>query len=121
MIYKCHNSAQIWKRVENLISYVEQNRLTISSQHALTGFWREEARDELLLKNVVISITRYHLWKIRNSIKYDAKLIDFVGSSRILKLSLMSHCGVLLSMYSNNNALKQYLDRLIHAMEEGYL
>ena len=76
LIYKCHNSAQIWKRVENLISYVEQNRLTISSQHALTGFWQEEARDELLLKNVVISITRYHLWKIRNSIKYDAKLID---------------------------------------------
>ena len=121
LIFKCQNSYQIWKKIEVLMSYVNQKRVTIEMQQALTGFWQEGIGDETLLNNMVISITRYHLWKVRNSIKYDNKSIDLIGSSRILKSSLINHVDTLIYVYSHNIIVQQYLRSLKRGIVENNL
>ena len=118
LLFACQNSSMIWKKIENLLSYVEGKRVTIGMHQALTGFWQDGVGDEILLKNSIMSITKYHFWKVRNSIKYDDKSIDLLGSSRILKSLLINHIEVLSSIYSQNDTVKAYLLKLKEALEE---
>ena len=108
----------IWIKIENLLSYVEGKRVNIGMHQALTGFWQDGVGDEILLKNSIMSITKYHFWKVRNSIKYDNKSIDLLGSSRILKSLLLNHSEVLLSIHSQNDTVRRYLLKINEAIEE---
>ena len=92
-----------------------------NSTHALTGFWQDEVNNETLLKNMVISITRFHIWKVRNSIKLDDKVIDLSGSCKILKATFINHIEILLSLHKENEPLKLYLTILKQGIHEHNL
>ena len=108
-LYECPNSKQIWLKIEQILSHVWHIRVTITSRHALSGFWENGVGDEVLLKNMIMEITRYHIWKVRNSIQFDAKQIDLSGSSKILKYSLLNHISILLSVHKDNGQLCEHL------------
>ena len=55
----------------------------------------ENITDKLLIKNVVLGITRFHLWKIRNRIRYDFESFPTGKNFRILKWSLLNHIFLL--------------------------
>ena len=121
-IYECPNSTRLWKKVEGALSYTEEKQVTITSQHAMTGFWKDGTSDLILLKNMVIGITRFHIWKVRNSIKLDGKSIDINGSCNILRTTLINHIGVLLSLYKENEPLGKYLNRFKQGIiEHGFI
>ena len=121
LLFKCQNSSIIWVKIEALLSYVEEERVTIGMHQALTGFWQDGVEDKILLKNTVVSIVKYHLWKVRNSIKYDNKSIDLVGSCRILISLLINHIEILLKIYSQNDIVKRYLLKLKQGIVEQNL
>ena len=108
-LYECPNSRQIWLKVEHILSHIEQRRVTITSRHALSGYWDNGVNDKVLLGNMIMGITRYHLWKVRNSIQFDGKQIDLSGSSKILRASLLNHIGTLLSVHKENVQICGYL------------
>ena len=120
-IYECPNSAQIWKNVEQVISYAENSIITITGLHALTGFWEDGASERILLRSTIVGITRYHLWKIRCSIKFDNKLIDLNGSRNILRTTLINHIKILLSLHKENETVCAYLRKLKQGIDERNL
>ena len=120
-LFECPNSNQLWKKIGRLLSYVEDRIINITLQHALTGFWQDEVNNETLLKNMVISITRFHIWKVRNSIKLDDKVIDLSGSCKILKATFINHIEILLSLHKENEPLKLYLTNLKQGIHEHNL
>ena len=108
-LYECPNSRQIWLKVERILSHIEQRSITITSRHALSGFWDNEVNEEVLLANMIMGITRYHLWKVRNSIQFDNKQIDLSGSSKMLRASLLNHVGILFSVHKEDVQICGYL------------
>ena len=118
-LYECPNSKQIWLKVERILSHIQGKRVTITSQQALSGFWENGVDDEVLLGNMIMGVTRYHLWKVRNSIQFDEKQIDLSGSSKILKTSLLNHIGILLSVNKDNGQICRYLRDLKHCIGEN--
>ena len=77
IIYECNNSKYVWALIEKVFRDIfEDNSITVSKPAVLTGFFDDSTSDKLLIMNVIISITRFHLWKIRNRIRYDFESIS---------------------------------------------
>ena len=96
IVYECNDSNIIWPIIEQIFRKVfDDNSITISKSAILTGMFDENITDKLLIKNVVLGITRFHLWKIRNRIRYDFESVPTGKNIRILKWSLLNHIFLL--------------------------
>ena len=114
ILYECNNSGFIWNVVENFLKNTfEDNSIILSKSEVLTGFWSDIISHKLLLINVIISITKFHIWKMRNKTRYDFELIRLDKSMRILKWSILNH----ITMLKKSNSLKVDLTNLLDVME----
>ena len=98
LIYECPNSYRIWNNVEEIIKKWLGFSYTMGKIQSLAGVWETKSNTisaEVLIINVLASISRYHLWKVRSSIRYGNESISFTGSARMLKWSLVQHMKLL--------------------------
>ena len=114
ILYECNNSSYIWSVVEKFLrNTFGDNSIIVSKPEILTGFWSDIVSHRLLLINVIIGITKFHIWKMRNKIRYDFELIPLDKSIRILKWSLLNH----ITMLRKSNSLKVNLSSILDLME----
>ena len=116
VLYECNNSEYIWRAVENILrNTFNDNSISISKPEVLTGMWKNTVSPKLLLMNVVISISKFHIWKIRNKLRYDFELTDKDKSIKILKWSLFNH----ISLLKKNESSKSSLFDILNTMERN--
>ena len=99
MIFNCENSNQLWNKVGEILDSLFSDGFHVSRVNSILGIWQdgnnEYDRKTLEFINVILSITRFHIWKVRCSIKYGREQISFLQSMRQLKYSLLSHLFLL--------------------------
>ena len=65
---------------------------------------------EIKLINVLLGICRYHIWKMRNNIKYGREDdISFIRCVKILKSNIENHLQVLLLSCNTDHEMKEKL------------
>ena len=67
-----------------------------------------------------IGITRFHLWKTRNSIKEDDETITFVNCSMFLKHKIIDHANILLNSETTSNGIKPILTKVVDDIAEVF-
>ena len=109
VLYECSFIGQIWVLTEQLISLIKSD-FEVNKENAITGYRPSEVNKNVFLINVILSITRFHLWKIRNRIRYNKEELDFKQSYEILKWRWKNHLSLLKSSESNDQQLIQCIE-----------
>ena len=94
LLFSCSNATPIWSYAKKILDKVWPG-VTITRLEALSGSWRDGVSNKNLVLNMVYGIIRFHIWKIRNRIKYDGETITTPQSIRILKWELLNHLELL--------------------------
>ena len=109
VLYDCSFIGQIWHLTESLAKCIIPN-FTLDKENAITGFRPAGIDKKALLVNVVLSITRFHIWKIRNRIKYNKEEVSYGKSYLILKWNLKQHFFLLKSGQNFDQSLIQTIE-----------
>ena len=109
VLYDCTLIGQIWQSTETLVRIIFPD-FTIDKETAVTGFRPHAIDIKVLIANVILSIARFHIWKIRNRIKYNKEKISCESSILILKWRWTQH----ISLLTNDEKLDQ---PLLHSIE----
>ena len=121
LLFFCENSRQIWTRVQHLLRNVFGDKISITSLEATTGYWQTEINNDTLIMNLINSITRFHLWKVRNRVKYENERIQFSGNIRVLKYSLLQHISLLKSSESSNKPIIDIVYKLEREIRDKFI
>ena len=110
ILISCRYRLKIWKilqlTIEDFIGYPFQiDRLKIMTGH----FDGPEGQNSALIINLLMGITRYLLWLMRNSIKHDAIIIPFEACYLKLKYVINNHITLLLSSKNTKPGIKTLL------------
>ena len=81
----------------------------ITRKDILAGYFENPHSINTQIINMFIGITRYHLWKTRNTIRYDNKVVSFVQCYLSLKYAIDSHIKILLASKTTDINIKQQL------------
>ena len=73
LLYECEGVAKILEEIQNIVITALNINLTIDLLCVLTGIL--EDYQECKLVNVLLSITRWEIWKRRNTNRYENVLI----------------------------------------------
>ena len=119
LIYNCNNSKCIWRNIEDIIFQWRRERSQLGVKESIAGLWdlhTDKISDNILLINTLLSITRYHIWKIRCSVKYGDEDTNYTKSTRILKHSLVQHMTLLMSSSTTDANHKLLIDDLLQVI-----
>ena len=99
LIFLCDHSKYIWSLINNILNSSLEEQIQLNTIHSLLGI-RQDALynfDHKILKfiNMILGVTRYHIWKIRCSVKYGNEPMSLQKSKHQLKYSLSSHLFLL--------------------------
>ena len=99
LIFRCEHSKQIWSIVDNILSSSLEEQFQLNMIKSLLGVRQDALNnyDHKILKfiNMILSITRFHIWKVRCSVKYGNEQMSLQKSKGQLKYSLSSHLFLL--------------------------
>ena len=113
IIYECNDGRIVWPIIEEILRKTFDNHVSMSKTVVLTGLFDVDISDKLLIMNVVLCITRFHLWKIRNKIRYDFESVPTGKNIRILKWSLLNHISLLKKSHDKSSDVFETLEREI--------
>ena len=84
----------------------------------LTGYFEyDHDIDSLMIINMVLAMTRYQLWLIRNDIKHNNTKVSFQECYLRLKYYLLGHIKTLQLSSTTKQATKNLLESLVKAIE----
>ena len=119
LIYRCENSRQIWLIIKEILSLTLKENFHVDILKSLIGIRQDATHNydntTLKLINVVLSITRFHIWKVRCSIKYGNEQVPLQKSKIQLKYSLSSHLFLL--KRSSDTTIKKLSDAISLVIE----
>ena len=99
LIFHCENSQQIWHRVSEILNISLSDGFHVNKMISILGIWQDANNDydqkTLKFINTILSITRFHIWKVRCSIKYGQEQISMIRNMSQLKYSLSTHLFLL--------------------------
>ena len=117
LLIGCKYNKLIWKQIENIVKELLGETYKIDTLEIMLGFWSVTATHSLIdvkINNVIMGICRYHIWKMRNNIKYgNAEDTGFTKSVKILKISLESHFQVLILSSNTDENIKAKLKNVL--------
>ena len=109
LLYECDGIAKIWQEIQNIVSRVFDIHLTIDLLCVLAGVLKDDKECELV--NVLLSITRWEIWKRRNTNKYDNMLIPIDVTIYRIKYQIKQHVQ-LISRKNSSLAIERILNIL---------
>ena len=123
LLMVCRGNMILWKLMETVIQMSFSNIYMTDSNSILLGFWKvENSTDptDLLIMNALIGICRYHIWKIRNCIKYGNENINMSQSIKRLKIDLESHLKILLLSLNICPTVKDKLGTVHNSLKQVF-
>ena len=112
LLYSCSNVKHIWHFTSKILKDIWPH-VGIGNIEAISGLWNSGVSNEILIINTIIGIVRFHIWKIRNRIKYGQEVIPSIKSLIILKCELLQHLGMLKSSKKCNPEVRSLLEGVI--------
>ena len=109
----CRHNKIIWELLERIIQMVFGRFYKIDLVATIFGFWSvndTQSPSDIEIINVLMGICRYHIWKIRNCIKYENEKISITQSVSRLKIELNLHLQTLLFSHSTCQIIKEKLE-----------
>ena len=120
LLINCQYRLQVWKLLQKSLRKSFGNNLIISRKEIIAGLFHNFESNESQIINMCIGITRFHLWKTRNSIKEDDETITFVNCSMFLKHKIIDHANILLNSETTSNGIKQILTKVVNDIAEVF-
>ena len=117
LLINCRYNLQLWKRVEIITNNMFEEKHKIDDKVVILGFLVDKDTKNWVnfeIANMLLSICRYHIWKMRNNVKYGEK--DDVGytlSAKFLRYDIESHIQVLSLSGSTNDDVKHILSKVM--------
>ena len=112
LLYSCSNVKHIWHFTSKILKDIWPH-VGIGNIEAISGLWNSGVSNEILIINTIIGIVRFHIWKIRNRIKYGQEVIPSIKSLIILKCELLQHLEMLKSSKKCNPEVRSLLEGVI--------
>ena len=97
LIYECSTVKPLWNLIAAICSDWLGEPFAITKNLSLSGEWQNTPTENSIILNVIISITRFHIWKIRNLIKYGEEKVSPISNIKRLKWSLGQHFFLLVN------------------------
>ena len=118
MLMSCLYRRKIWKLVENVIQCSFGNNYNISKLEALCGILPEDLQNnDISIINMILGMTRYHLYLMRNIMKKEEKYVSFTECYIRLRYYITSHIKLLLiSKYTVQDVKDKLNEVLNHIM-----
>ena len=117
LLFSCCNVSPIWSYAKKILDSTWQG-LYITKIEAISGSWRNGSSNKNLILNMIFGIIRFHIWKIRNRIKFDNEEISTSQSITILKFELLRHLELLSSNKNRDKDLRPILNGLIDRLRQ---
>ena len=95
-LIECQYRRKIWNLINKIINEALGCSITLNKLEILTGYFENNYDiGSVMIINMILAMTRYQLWLIRNDIKHNGKLICFQECYIKLKHYLLSHIQTL--------------------------
>ena len=112
LLYSCSHVKHIWHFTCKILKDIWPN-ISIGNIEAISGLWNSGVSNEIFIVNTILSIARFHIWKMRNRIKFGKEEITPIKSLLILKWDLLQHLQLLKLSKKCNPELKLLFEGLI--------
>lgn len=106
MLFECNGLFQIWESVERMINTTCNVQIDIDLFCVLSGFVYGTDTYNSKLVNVVISITRWEIWKRRNTGRYEDKLIPINSTIHKILQKIKYHARLLIRKHKSTAVQK---------------
>ena len=93
LLYTCSKLSGIWEDIEQFINNVFDSRVTLNRLSVLAGILINDEMSAIV--NVVISITRFEIWKRRNVFRYENIFIDSRITVAKIRYEIKCHFQIL--------------------------
>lgn len=116
LLMECSSVAPIWNLIESIIYSVFGTSYVIDLTAITLGFWGRNGTHNMsdtTIVNVLMSIARYHIWKVRNCIKYGNENISVFQSIKRVKIDLDVHLKTLNASRSTCLSLKGKIESVL--------
>ena len=90
LLCECEHAKIIWNNLQNVFDKWGVG-LQIDKSHIISGFRPINLTQEANFINTILSITRFHIWKIRNKVKYGQENITIHENINSFKYYLTQH------------------------------
>ena len=120
LLINCQYRLQVWKLLEKALRKSFDNIFSLSRKEIIAGFFQKTESNETQIINMCIGITRFHLWKTRNSIREDDETITYINCSMFLKHKIIDHVNILLSSETTDGGIKQLLPKVVDGITEVF-
>ena len=120
LLLGCKENKNFWKLMENIVQAAFGHIIHITLKEVISGYWNLDqfhSPSEVSMINVILSICRYHIWKIRNSIKYGSEQMNYTRRLRLLKYDLKSHLQILLTSGNTSDEIKVCVNSILNKVE----
>ena len=117
-LIECQYRRKIWKIIENILNHALGWDISLNKLEILTGYFEQDQDNEsLMITNMVLAMTRYQLWLIRNDIKHNNTNVSFEECYLKLKHYLLGHIKTLQMSSKTKPTIKNLLETLVEAIE----
>ena len=106
--------------MENMIQVSLGIPMHVHQKEIIAGFWNDDFSNdsiEVNLINVLLSICRYHVCKIRNTVKYGKKQITDMQNLKLLRFDLETHLNLLILSESVSAKSKDIIHDILKYIE----
>ena len=110
LIVNCANVSHVWIEVEKVIKHINDNDCELVTVNKLFGFFDNSVESELC--NVLLSITRWLIWKRRCSFKKELEFMPQFQLINWIMNDFRSHMKILLK-YKADNRLKSVIENIL--------
>ena len=121
LLIECRYNSHIWDLMERVISHILDDRYKIDSMAIILGVFKVQdmqSHINLNIINVLLGICRYHLWKIRNNMKYGNQVdVGYNQSIKMLKYDLQYHIRILISSDNTEKEVKSVCQSIMVILE----
>ena len=95
LLLECSETYMVWGQIKNMVCMVRKNDYTWSKFTRLIGYLDSSIESQIC--NMILSITRWIIWKRRCSIKYEKEIISQLNLLKHVKHEIMQHTKVLMN------------------------
>ena len=120
LLMNCQYRIKVWKLLQKALRMSFDNSLIIARTAILAGIFQNFESNQTQIINMCIGITRFHLWKTRNSIKEDGEIITFANCFIFLKHKIIDHVNILLFSETTSDGIKQLLPKVVENITEVF-
>ena len=118
LVWSCTYKKKIWKLLEQLIRKSLLPSFTLNKLEAACGYFIFDLNnDEALIINMLLSMTRYHIWLVRNAARYQENKMSFTECYVRLRHYIADHMNILIKSKSTKKELKPKISQIINDLD----